>query len=231
MLRGRQMQSELRKRGTDAWKHDHAARGTRSRASRGAGGGAPGVAAKASPDWRIVATVGTATSGELPGLFTASSATDAFVSWRCVQCSVSTRNQNFVEHWNGRNWRPIALPAPLNYPRSVIAPSASSASNLRALSNDGKVGIWTGTGWAVTPLPTWVLRPSHAGDPFAEASVFSPGSAWVFSVGAISQPTLAAHYDNGAWHKVFLPAAPGPVSPVAPNDIWAMGTLPGTSPV
>jgi hypothetical protein len=123
-----------------------------------------------------------------------------------------------------------SIPAPLNYPRSVIALSASSASNLWALSNDGKLGIWNGTSWAITPLPTWVLRPSHSGDPFAEAPVFSPGNAWVFSVGAISQPTLAAHHDNGAWHKVILPAAPGPVSPVAPDDIWAMGTLPGASP-
>jgi hypothetical protein len=38
----------------------------------------------------------------------------------------------------------------------------------------------------------------------------------------VGEPALAAHYDNGAWHKVFLPAPPEEVSAVAPNDIWAM---------
>lgn len=193
-------------------------------------GGATDVAATASPGWRIVATVGTATTGELPGWFTASSAASAFSSWNCVHCSVSTRDQNFVEQWDGSSWQPIALPVPLNYPRSVVAFSASSASNLWSVASSGKLGIWNGTSWAVTSLPSWVLRASNSGDPFADASVFSPGNAWIFCVGALSQPDLAAQYRGGAWHKVSLPAAPVQVSAVAPNDIWAVGTLAGTSP-
>jgi hypothetical protein len=187
--------------------------------------GVPGVRAQASPGWRIVATVGSITRVEVPGWFTATSATDAFSSWNCTDCSGATRDENFVERWNGRNWRPItALPVALNLgPPSVISLSASSASNLWAVSSLGKVGIWNGRSWSVRRLPPWVLRPTGSGDPLAQAVVFSPGNAWIFSASAVSEPTLAAHYYHGAWHKVFLPAAPEEISAVAPNDIWALG--------
>lgn len=186
--------------------------------------GVSGVRAQVSLGWRIVATVGTITRNEVPGWFTATSATDAFSSWNCVDCSAATRDENFVDRWNGRNWRPIALPGALNStPPSVIALSASSASNLWALSSLRKVGIWNGRSWSVRSLPPWVLRPTRSGDPLAQAAVFSPSLAWIFCTSAVSEPTLAAHYYHGAWHKVFLPAAPEEVSVIAPNDIWGLG--------
>lgn len=187
--------------------------------------GVPGVRAQASPGWRIVATVGTLTRTEVPSGFTATSATDAFSSWNCTDCSAATLNENFIEHWNGRNWRRIALPRALNstVPPSVISISASSASNLWVVSSLGLVGIWNGRSWSVRRLPPWVLRHSRSGDPLAQAVVFSPRLAWIFCPSAVSEPTLAAHYYHGAWHKVFLPAAPQGVSVVASNDIWSVG--------
>lgn len=183
----------------------------------------PGVRAQASPGWRIVTTVGSTTRSEQPGWFTATSATDAFSSWGCTGCSAETRDENFVEHWNGRNWRPIALPVALNYPRTVITLGASSASNLWTVSSSGKLGIWNGKSWSIRSLPPWVLRPTRSGDPQAQAAVFSPGQAWIFATDAVGEPTLAARYYHGAWHKVFLPVQPEEVSAVAPNDIWALG--------
>lgn len=187
--------------------------------------GVPGVRAQPSPGWRIVATVGTITRAEVPDGFTATSATDAFSSWSCTDCSSATLDENFVERWNGGNWRPIALPRALNstVPPSVISLSASSASNLWAVSSLGLVGIWNDRSWSVRRLPPWVLRHSRSGDPLAQAVVFSPRLAWIFCPSAVNEPTLAARYYHGAWHKVFLPAAPQWVSAVAPNDIWAVG--------
>ena len=188
------------------------------------GTGAVGSTIQATSTWRVVATIGNAGHGELPGFFAATSPANAFSSWRCASCAPSTRADNVIRRWNGHGWRQaISLPLALNYPRSIIALGASSASNLWALTNTGKAGIWNGHAWAVRTLPAWVLRPSRVGDPFAQTAVFGTGNAWVFSIGALSQPTLAAHFARGSWHKVALPGAPVAIGAVAANDIWAVG--------
>jgi hypothetical protein len=182
------------------------------------------AAAASSPGWRVVASVGNSSHGELPGFFAATGPHNAFSSWECVSCSRSARADNFIRHWDGRSWRrSISLPVSLNYPRSVIALGASSSSNLWAFTNNGRAGIWNGHAWKISSLPTWVLRPSRVGDPFGQAAVFGPGNAWVFCIGAMAQPTLAAHYFRGAWRKVPLPGAPEDVSAIAADDIWVLG--------
>jgi hypothetical protein len=174
--------------------------------------------------WRIVTTIGASNHNEVPGFFTATGPHNAFSSWRCAGCARSNRALNFIRHWNGRSWRrSIALPAVLNYPTFLVALGASSASDLWAFTTTGKLGVWNGSRWAIRSLPTWVLRPTRVGEPFAQAAIFSPGNAWVFSIGAITHPALAAHYRGGVWRKVSLPGAPVQISPVAPNDIWAVG--------
>jgi hypothetical protein len=187
--------------------------------------GGPAVAAAArSKGWRIVSTVGAANHNELPGLFAATGRNTAFSSWRCVACSTSNRAQDFIRRWNGRTWHPkIALPVPLNYPRSIISLSASSASNLWAFTSNGRAGTWNGHGWKVRSLPAWVLRPGRVGEPFAQAAIFGPGNVWVFCIGAIKQPVLAGHFSNGRWRQVSLPGAPEEVSALAPDDIWVLG--------
>lgn len=182
------------------------------------------AASAASLGWRVVTTVGAATHNELPGYLVATGASDAFSSWKCQGCARSNRRDNFVEHWNGRSWRRIALPAALNYPRFLIALGASSATNLWTFTSTAKAGVWNGHTWTVKALPTWVLRPTRVGEPFGQTSVFAPGNVWVFSIGAITQPTLAAHFVKGTWHRVSLPGAPVQVSSVASDDIWALAT-------
>ena len=126
-------------------------------------------------------------------------------------------------HWDGRHWRSIGLPVPLAYPRFVTSVSASSASNLWAVNDVGKVGIWNGSRWTVKIPPAWVLRATREGNPNGQAAVSAPGNAWAFSLGAVSDPTLAAHFVRGAWRKVWLPVAPYAVSPVSSRDLWAVG--------
>jgi hypothetical protein len=186
---------------------------------------ANGVApAPAGPGWRIVATIGGPAKPESAGLLTAVSARDAFLSWRCAACARSTRDLNFISHWNGASWRQsIAQPARLNYPSFLIAIGASSASNLWAFTTTARASQWNGRRWATKRLPSWVLRPTRVGEPFGQAAVFSPRDVWVFSISAISAPALAAHLVGATWRKVILPGAPVQVSAVGSNDIWVLG--------
>jgi hypothetical protein len=191
-----------------------------------ASGGQAGVAGAVAADtgWRIVATVGATSHNELPESLTATGPKDAFSAWTCANCSTSDRNLDLVLHWNGLHWRSIGLPLPLTYPRFVTSISASSASNLWAVNDLGKVGIWNGSRLAVKVLPAWVLRATRMGNPFGQAAVFAPGDAWIFSLGAISEPALAAHFVGGAWRKAWLPVAPFAVRQVSSRDIWVAGT-------
>lgn len=187
-----------------------------------ASGGQAGAAAP-HPGWRIVATVGATSHNERPEALTATGPKDAFSAWTCNSCSTFNRNLDFVLHWDGRRWRSIGLPVPLTYPRFVTSVSASSASNLWAVTDQGRVGIWNGRRWTVKVPPAWVLRATREGDPDGQAAVLAPGNAWVFSGGAISEPTLAAHFVRGAWRKAWLPVAPYAVSQVSSRDLWVLG--------
>jgi hypothetical protein len=174
----------------------------------------------ASPGWRIVTTIGSASQGELLGSpVVATSPGNAFATWQCSSCSVATRNRNFITHWNGRSWQRIALPAPLNFPRSLISMGASSASNLWVITSAGRAGIWNGSKWSLRSIPRWALIRERNGDLGGEISVLGPGNAWIFSTHA-----LAAHFFHGAWHKVHLPAVffGARCTVLGPNDIWGL---------
>jgi hypothetical protein len=188
-------------------------------------GAALAATGRAAPGWRVVQVIGTPTAQERPGFLTASSASDAFTSWQCVSCSVANRAQNFVLHWDGHHWRPIALPAPLNYSRFLIAMGASSVSNLWVITSYGNAGIWNGASWTVRSMPSWALVRGRSGDFTAVLSVFSRRNVWVFS----GQPA-AAHLFKGRWHRVRLPVTPYWISPVTANDIWALGFRPTGAP-
>jgi hypothetical protein len=172
----------------------------------------------ARPGWRIVTTIGSASTGELSGSpVVATSAGNAFAYWQCSSCSVANRDRNFITHWNGRSWQRIALPAPLNYPRSLISIGASSASNLWVITSAGRAGIWNGSKWSLRSIPRWALAREQNGDLGAEISVAGPGNAWIFTSRA-----LAAHFFRGAWHKVHLPAVFSGGTVLRPNDIWSL---------
>ncbi|HET7012644.1 MAG TPA: hypothetical protein VFI65_01965 [Streptosporangiaceae bacterium] len=179
---------------------------------------AAGAATAASgPGWRIVATVGSASRGETPGArVVATGATDAFAYWQCTQCSIANRNRNFIEHWNGRAWRRIALPVPLNFGNFLISIDASSASNLWAITSANRAGVWNGSKWSVRSIPRWALVIERSGDLGGQVVVLSPSNVWIFS-----QHALAAHFLNGTWHKVALPAVGAfSFTKVTASDIW-----------
>jgi hypothetical protein len=173
------------------------------------------VGAKA-PGWRVVKTIGRANTN-LIGMLAADSAKDAWSVW------VEGGNHALVEHWTGRAWTSVPLPATVeSYVVHTIAFGASSARDFWAFgaSPSTKVLRWTGARWVFQAIPSWVLRRTTSGVLDARASVFGPHNVWVFSLGL---GAYAAHYNGHAWAKVRLPAVPADESATGPDDIYVLG--------
>lgn len=199
-------------------------------AAQAVGGSAQPAASLAgtagTPGWRIVRQFGPATSTTGLSAMTATGPADAWaVGGSCGGCQVS---KLLVERWNGRSWRKVSLPAAITDNFSSDAISASSASNAwmfgSSLGTNGPVTLrWNGKVWTTSKLPSWVERINPAGDDSDVPAVFGPSNVWNFSLGALRNPALAAHFNGHAWRKVALPGEPDAVSALAANDIWAAG--------
>jgi hypothetical protein len=174
-----------------------------------------GNAAVATPGWRVIKTFGPDPANGVSGVLTAVSATDAWSAWSGSRLSV-------VEHWTDGAWHSVPLPARLDrYVKTAVSIGASSASDVWLFGSYRTTEAlrWTGGGWLLQPIPSWVLRKS-SGTLTATSAVFGPRDVWVFSLGS---GAYAAHYDGRAWAKVRLPEVPLGVSAAAPDDIWALG--------
>ena len=173
-----------------------------------------GVRQAAAPGWRVVTTIGPDNQG-VTGTLTAHSAAEAWSVWTGTSFTA-------VERLTASGWAPVTVPAKFSaYVRSAVAFDGDSAKDFWLFSSvhPAQALRFTGAGWTLAAIPSWVLRKPAGGTLSASAAVFGPGTAWVFSLGA---GAYAAHYNGHAWAKVRLPAAPDDVSAVAANDIWAL---------
>jgi hypothetical protein len=193
-----------------------------------------------SPPWHVVKSFSPA-DGVWSANFAVSGAKDAWSTWiACGPCSGSTPVTHFyVEHSAGSAWKAVGVPASLTASAEAsIAIGASSFRNLwlidpPAVSTDATTRVlrWNGAHWHVQRIPGWAVHFNLSGDFNVVPAVFSPTSAWIFSLGqdAISNPGhYAARYNGRTWSKVQLPGIPSQVSILSPDDMWALGsTLPG----
>src|ERR1700690_3744036 len=174
--------------------------------------------------WSVSQTFGPA-DGVWSDNFAATSANDAWSTWDSI-AGFS------VQHWSGSSWSQGAVPSNLeSYAESSRAVGASSARNAW-LFNQGSVLRWGGSAWRLQKVPSWVVRPNLSGDVEIAPAVFSASSAWVFSLGIDSTTNpdhYAALYSGHSWTKVTLPAIPGQVNAIAPDDIWALGVTTATA--
>jgi hypothetical protein len=178
--------------------------------------------------WSVATTIGPAV-GDWSEEFSASGADDAWSAWNACatsSCSGTGGTISSVEHWNGSAWAQVPVPASLaKYAASPVAVSSSSASNAWLFNPDNTLR-WNGSAWSLHSQPKWVVHFNLSGDIDVAASVFSPTSAWVFSLGIDSTTSpdhYAATWNGKSWSKVTLPGVPDEVSALAPNDIWALG--------
>jgi hypothetical protein len=187
--------------------------------------------------WRVVKTYGPTQSGILTNL-TAVSATDSWLTW--VGWDGGAGHQvahNAVVRWDGIAWRNVPVPANLEiYAQDTLAVAASSPRNAWLFNsfdpangaNFTKALRWTGNGWRLVTLPSWVVRLNAAGEVDLRAMAFSTTNMWVFSLGDTFGPHaslthFAARYNGHTWSKMTLPLIPYEVSAVSATDIWVRG--------
>jgi hypothetical protein len=186
---------------------------TTTRVTPTGSGASAGLRLAAPPGWRVVTTIGPYNQG-VSGTLTAHSAADAWSVWTGTSFTA-------VERLTGTRWTRVTLPAKLTaYVRSAVASDGDSATDFWLFSSYRPTQAlrFTGTGWTLAPIPSWVLRKSGGGLSTSTA-VFGPGNVWVFALGAGG---YAAHYNGHAWAKVRLPGTPDDVSAVSADDIWAL---------
>src|SRR5215467_11627133 len=143
----------------------------------------------------------------------------------------------YAAHYDGQTW--TELPTPPVVPNSV---SALSSDDLWILGQTSFTTVgeamahWTGSGWAVVPIPDAAGLKLPAGTLFNTISVLadSPQDVWVtagvdgpcppcgFGAGA-----LLLHWNGIGWHSVDVPASINSLSAgIAPDGhggIWVSG--------
>lgn len=188
-------------------------------------GSATAQAAVTPPSWHVYQVFG-ADSGN-PGLegVAATGASDAWVSGTTAQALV-------IEHWAGVSWQAQSVPSNMTVggSDSVVAGPVGAASardmwsfpSIITTSADIHYALhWNGTNWKEYKL-------SGTLGIFGTA-VFSASDAWAFGQAPVHKvlvgygPPYAARFNGRAWNRVAMPGVPVNVSPLAPNDIWAMG--------
>ncbi|MGC9950879.1 MAG: hypothetical protein ABSF64_31320 [Bryobacteraceae bacterium] len=142
-----------------------------------------------------------------------------------------------VEQWDGTEWRVFpasSFNAPGESASLLLAMTTISANDIWALGtgSNGNIGgdlfeHWDGTTWTPTIVPlggTPVAASSDATD-----DVWAVGSSGLSSAQA---STFVAHFNGATWQSVPSVPFASPISAafkgvvaLAPNNVWAVGTI------
>lgn len=202
------------------------------------GGMVPAQAA--TTGWRPVATV------SIRGHITLLTGVDAVTkrdAWAVGSAAtpIDTRPVGIVEHWTGKSWRRVTLPAAVaktwNRYNSLGLPvvGASSASNVWAFSQnlrqingaDGYLRL-NGRNWTVGTLPGTRMASGHL-TIITATRVISTKDVWVFggklnaAATTLSFTPYAAQYNGHKWTSKSVPGAGAVVgvSEISAGNMWA----------
>jgi hypothetical protein len=152
-----------------------------------------------------------------------------------------TKPVGILEHWTGKSWRNVTLPAAIakkwNADSGLAFPvvGASSATNVWAFSQDfadttGSDGYLrlSGHKWTVGTLPGTSVASGHLVF-LTAASVISSKDVWVFggklneSASSLSFTPYAAQYNGRTWTSVSVPGSGAVVgvSELSAGSMWA----------
>lgn len=184
----------------------------------------------ASPQWQLAKVLRNCGDDSLSGI-TASGADNA---WAIGQPSSGGATCGAdVEHWNGRDWRRVAVPRGLDLlgnPDGFTLPvAASSGSDAWIFPGaDAPLGLnlaahdyalrWNGRAWLRSSFPARLI--------VTAAAAFSPAGAWAFGLvyrSADVTAPYAARFTGRTWHHVRLPGAVDALSVLSASDMWAVG--------
>ena len=138
-----------------------------------------------------------------------------------------------TEHWNGSRWSQVAAPAVLRQDESLLAVSASSATDAWAVGFTKTVGAagrfplaahWNGSAWAIVPTPTLT---GGSKSTLNGVVALSANNAWAVGRGR-NGAALAEHWNGRAWSIVPSGNATSSnlltgVAAIAGNNVWAVG--------
>ena len=160
---------------------------------------------------------------ELDGVTDIGATNDAAVGF--YQLSGQTIFHAFGEHWNGRAWAVITVPAPAGDDTRLHAVTAATVDGLWAVGSDANHSLIEqsstgGVGWSLVASP--------AGEPAGACWTRSPPSQPPTS-GRSATPaleTLIENWNGTAWSVVRGAPVSGSLTGVAgssPSDVWAVG--------
>lgn len=168
----------------------------------------PAAQASTQPGWRLTNVI--RPCGRAPsGLYSVSavSATDAWA----LGSVLATHCHEFLEHWNGRTWRSMRIPAELSADLNAPPVAASSASDVWAFGDIVRSGVvgdvayaerFNGKRWHTARLPgspRWVGATS-ADDMSAVGPTVKSAAAPLRK-----QTLIAMHWDGSGWRSFVLP--------------------------
>jgi hypothetical protein len=179
------------------------------------------------PGWRPVAEFGSRTGVTYPHGLVATGPKDAWSIWGgCNPCGTPMKDDNLLEHWTGRAWRQVSVPENIGRFLNVVNGIAATSAHDFWMFTIGRAAHWNGKHWRIIKIPSWVVRFNLSGSIDITVADFGPTNLWVFSSGIDSMKPvvpIASRYNGHSCRKVRLPATPGLVSVVGPDDIWATG--------
>lgn len=140
-----------------------------------------------------------------------------------------------------KGWNVVASPA-VGSEGNLEAVAALSATSAWAVGQDeGTDGIehtlierWDGSQWSVVDSPS----PGQDGNQLSAVSVDSATDAWAVGTqrdASTTQQPLIEHWNGSVWSAVSVPQASkvgsqlNGVAAISPNDVWAVGSLQGTT--
>jgi hypothetical protein len=191
------------------------------------GAGASPRAPAAGPSWRVTKVIAVRGDTVVMTGIDVLSAGDAWVAAVAIRIS-SGAARPLLEHWNGRTWLSVPLPAQLASgllgASAWASVAASAPGNVWAFGAEGRYAHLSGGRWRGGRLPG-----TGTGNVVVYAAdVFGPADAWAFGAryggpGDLILRPWAAHFDGRRWAQVHVPGAGGiTVSAVSGDDLWAV---------
>ena len=202
-------------------------------ATSAAGISQPTIVRTAGSGWSVTASPTLASGGGLNDV-AALNATNAWaVGYHgfagndpCVGGWCPVAGAPLAEHWNGKTWQVVSLPAGNATLAGVKVFSASDVLAVGSLGAGPAAAYrWNGSTWSVTALPT---PAACAGSPSgAQAVAAVPGSSTRFAVGTCGPDFTGVVWQlkSGSWSIAWTgDEVLNDITPVSATSIWAVGS-------
>jgi hypothetical protein len=194
--------------------------------------------ASAASGWTIVSAPPTGQNANLQGVSAVSDSDAWAVGSTHGAANTGIGSKVLIDNWNGTAWSQVATPATPGNTATLVAVSASSATDAWAVGHTqvNKSGFaplalhGNGTAWSVSPSAATAL----AGQIADGVADIGPTDAYAIGGGLGSAHSgLVAQWNGTTWTRVTVPPPNNnnmlsnlnAISADGPNDVWIVGTF------